>query len=103
MLSFDDCCAFCGLDEQTVLAIAEHEHLPALSAAGFAQDLLCRPDGVRIIGAMIADDVGCAIIRGDRCHAERLRALLRDFCAANPAALTSVRARACLATLAQRS
>ena len=100
MLSFDDCCDFCGLSPLTVLAIAEHEHIPALSAAGLAQDLLRQPNGIRVIGAMIADDVNWAVDRGDHRHAEELRAVLREFCAANPAAVSSRRAAACLAAAA---
>ena len=28
MITLEDCIAFCGLTEEEVLAIAEHEHLP---------------------------------------------------------------------------
>ncbi len=97
MISLDDCCAFCGISESAVLAIAEHEHIPALSAAGLAQHLLCQPDGCRVIGGMIADDYCSAVEHGDRRHADEMRALLREFVASNPGALASRRARACLA------
>lgn len=96
MISLDDCIAFSGLSEPTVLAIAEHEHIPPASAAGLALHLLLQPDGCGAIAAMIADDVDCALGRGDRRHADALRAALREFAAGNPGALTSPRAKACL-------
>ena len=32
MLSLEDCIALCGLTEDEVLAIAEHEHIPEIAA-----------------------------------------------------------------------
>jgi hypothetical protein len=45
MISLEDCIAFCGLTEEEVLAIAEHEHLPEIDAAAFAQCLLSQEHG----------------------------------------------------------
>ena len=36
MITLEDCIAFCGLTEQEVLAIAEHEHIPEVAAAALA-------------------------------------------------------------------
>ena len=33
MISLEDCIALCGLTEQEVMAIAEHEHVPEIAAA----------------------------------------------------------------------
>jgi hypothetical protein len=33
MISLHDCIALCGLNEQEVMAIAEHEHAPEIVAA----------------------------------------------------------------------
>ena len=33
MITLEDCIAMCGLTEQEVLAIAEHEHIPEIAAA----------------------------------------------------------------------
>ena len=32
MITLEDCLAFCGLTEEEVLAIAEHEHMPEIAA-----------------------------------------------------------------------
>ena len=37
MITLEDCLAFCGLTEEEVLAIAEHEHMPEIAAAAFAE------------------------------------------------------------------
>jgi hypothetical protein len=36
MITLEDCIAFCGLTEQEVLAIAEHEHIPEMAASALA-------------------------------------------------------------------
>ncbi len=33
MISFEDCIALCGLTEEEVAAVAEHEYLPEIAAA----------------------------------------------------------------------
>ena len=72
MISLEDCIALCGLTAQEVRALAEHEHIADIHAAALAQCLLGQPEGCRKIGAMIADDVNWAILRGDRGHADEL-------------------------------
>ena len=39
-ITLEDCIALCGLEESEVAAIAEHEHIPEISAAALAQCLL---------------------------------------------------------------
>ena len=34
MITLEDCIAFCGLTEEEVMALAEHEHVPEIVAAG---------------------------------------------------------------------
>ena len=97
MISLEDCLALCGLSEAEVMALAEHEHVPEIVAASLGCHLLCQPDGGRQIGAMIADDVTMAMARGDRPHADELRATLQGFVASHPEAWASMRAKACLA------
>ena len=96
MISLEDCIAMCGLTKDEVLALAEHEHIPEISAAALAHHLLAQSEGYRRIGAMIADDVTFASARGDQQHAEELRATLHQFVTTNPEALASLRAQACL-------
>ena len=40
MITLEDCIGLCGLTEEEVLAIAEHEHLPEIAATALAQYLL---------------------------------------------------------------
>src|SRR5262245_8971793 len=69
MLRLEDCLARCGLSEEEVLAIAEHEHLPEITAAELGNYLVHTADGERCIKAMIRDDIDAAIARSDRTHA----------------------------------
>jgi hypothetical protein len=39
MITLEDCIGLCGLTEEEVLAIAEHEHLPEIAATALAQYL----------------------------------------------------------------
>jgi hypothetical protein len=96
MISLEDCIGLCGLTKEEVRALAEHEHMPEIHATALAQYLLGQPDGCRKIGAMIADDVNWALLRGDRRHADELLTTLEGFVSTHPEALASVRAQVCL-------
>ena len=96
MIALEDCIGLCGLTKDEVLAIAEHEHIPEISATALAQHMLSQAGGCRAIAAMIADDVSWAVLRKDPRHAEELKATLRDFMAEHPEASASLRARACV-------
>jgi hypothetical protein len=80
-ISVEDCIALCGLDEDEVAAMAEHEHVPEIVAAALAQYLLHEPGGPARIRDMIVDDIRAAARRGDRAHAAELLAALRHFLA----------------------
>jgi hypothetical protein len=45
MISLEDCFGLCGLDENEVTAISEHEHIPDIAAAALASYLLKQPHG----------------------------------------------------------
>jgi hypothetical protein len=96
MISLEDCIALCGLTREEVLALAEHERMDEVQAAALAQCLLGQPEGCRKIGAMIADDVSRAVLRGDRHHAAELLLTLEHFVTEHPEAMASKRAQACL-------
>jgi hypothetical protein len=49
MISLEDCVALCGLTEEQVLAIAEHEHLPEIAATALAQYLSKQEHGIEKI------------------------------------------------------
>jgi hypothetical protein len=84
MISLEDCLAFCGLSEAEVQAIAEHEHIPEIAAAGLAQYLMCREGGTVRIRDMILDDIVAARARHDDAHARELVMVLRHFLAEHP-------------------
>ena len=84
MLSLEDCVALCGLTEDEVLAIAEHEHIPEIAATELANYLVCTPDGEQWIKSMIQDDIAAAERRGDRQHQLALMLVLRNFVLQHP-------------------
>jgi hypothetical protein len=57
MITLDDCIALCGLTEDGVLAIAEHERLPAVAAAALGSFLVQQPHGTELLRNIIVDDV----------------------------------------------
>jgi len=79
MIALADCLAMCGLSEDQVLAIAEHEHIPEIAAAALAQYLLHQEHGPEKIRDMIRDDIRDALARNDRAHARDLFMALRYF------------------------
>lgn len=91
MITFEDCVAFCGLTEEEVLAIAEHEHLPQIAAAAFAQYLLRQPRGSEEIRNIIIEDVRKAQGRGDREHVRTLLHVPHHFLKSHPEAVRPAR------------
>jgi hypothetical protein len=79
----------CGLEEDEVLAIAEHEHIPEIAAAALAQYLLCQDHGAEKIRDMLRDDIRAALVRGDRRHARELFMALRHFLSTHPEAVAA--------------
>ena len=86
MISLEDCIALCGLNEEEVLAIAEHEHLPEIVAAAMAQYLLTTSHGPERIRDMIVDDVRAAQARGDEQHVQTLLHVLHHYLRSHPEA-----------------
>ena len=85
MISLEDCIALCGLTDDEVAAIAEHEHLPDLAAAVLGQYLLHQQHGPDQIRRMIVDDIRRALQSGDKAHAAALFGALRHFMSSYPA------------------
>jgi hypothetical protein len=84
MLSLEDCIALCGLTEDEVLAIAEHEHIPEIAAAELGNYLVRTPDGELCIKAMIRDDIAAAAARGDSLRELTLKMVVRNFIVEHP-------------------
>jgi hypothetical protein len=84
MISLQDCVDLCGLDEDEVAAISEHEHIPEIAAAAFASYLLKQPHGDETIRTMIIDDIHKALDEGRVRHAAELFMALRHFLEQHP-------------------
>jgi hypothetical protein len=69
IISLEDCIAICGLEAIEVQAIAEHEHIPEISAVALADYLLHHVGGVERIREMILDDIRTAVEAGQDDHA----------------------------------
>jgi hypothetical protein len=89
MITMEDCIALCGLTEQEVLAIVEHEHIPEIVASALASDLLSQEDGAEKIRDIIVDDIREAQFRGNRKHILTLLHVLHHFLRRYPEATLS--------------
>ena len=76
--------ALCGLTEEEVLAIAEHEQLPEIAATALAQYLLKQEQGMEKIRDMIVDDIRQAQQRQDKEHILTLLHVLHHFLKSHP-------------------
>ncbi|MBL8436041.1 MAG: hypothetical protein JNL99_14025 [Zoogloea sp.] len=81
MLTLEDCIGLSELDEEEILAIAEHEHIPEMAAVEMGNYLCHTPEGERRIRRMIVDDIRAARARGDTRHAAVLKTALKHYVA----------------------
>lgn len=79
MLDINDCIALCGLTEEEVAAIAEHEHVPDVVAAELGNYLIQTEDGVPKIRRMIIEDIDDARRHGNLAHVAVLKLTLKHF------------------------
>ena len=86
MITLEDCVALCGLTDEEVLAIAEHEHLPQIAATALAQYLMSGEHGAQVVRDMIVDDIRNAQLRNDRARVLTLLHVLHHFLKAHPQA-----------------
>jgi hypothetical protein len=93
VITLEDCIALCGLSEEEVLAIAEHEHIPEIAAAALGDYLLHQAHGAERIRDMLRDDIRVALGRDDRTHARALFMALRRFLSTHPEATEGMGAR----------
>lgn len=79
MLTLKDCLDYCGLTEDEIRVIAEHEQLPDIVAVELGHTLLHTTRGMRIIQRYIQDNISDAESRGQVRKAERLYDVLGQF------------------------
>jgi hypothetical protein len=84
MLSIRDCVDMCGLTEEEVLAIAEHEHIPEVAAAELANYLIRTPEGELYVKAMIREDIAACLACGNTNRALALKLVLRNYVLQHP-------------------
>jgi hypothetical protein len=96
-LTFDDCLELCDLTEAEVLAIAEHEHIPAIAALELGNYLVHSDAGEQRVKAMIRDDIAAARASGDRLRALALKSIIRDYILRHPCCEARHRAILCAA------
>ena len=84
MLTFEDCIALCGLSEDEIAAIAEHEHIPEITALELGDYLVQTDDGELLIKKMIIDDIEHSRANGNIEHAELLELVLKRFVLTHP-------------------
>lgn len=90
MISLEDCIGMCGLTEEEVLAIAEHEHVPEIIAAGLASYLTNADSGLDMVRDMIIEDVRVAERRADKARLLELLHVLHHFLRSHPEARPAV-------------
>ena len=84
MITLQDCIDLCGLNDDEVAAISEHEHIPEIAAAALASYLLHQPHGGEAIRTMIMDDIRKALDAGRVKHAAELFMALQHFLNTHP-------------------
>lgn len=94
-LTFEDCVGLCDLTETEVLAIAEHERIPAMAAVQLGDYLVQTAEGESRIKAMIRDDIATAAGAGDRLRALALKSVIRDYILRHPCCEARHRAALC--------
>lgn len=87
MINLDDIEDMTCLTRAEIAAIAEHEHMPEVSAAALGDYLMHLHKGPQQVQRMICEDIRAALHRDDLGHARSLFATLRSFLAEHPEAL----------------
>ena len=81
MLPLQDCIELSDLNEEEILAIAEHEHIPEMLAVEMGNYLTHTASGEKRIKRMIVDDIKHAKETGNVEHAAVLKSVLQHYVA----------------------
>ncbi len=85
MLTIQDCLELCGLTEEEIEAISEHEHIPDIVALELGEALLKSEDGVAEIRRFILEEIALAKAHGHGAKAARFEEAYRHFESTHPA------------------
>lgn len=87
MITKDDIKDMTCLTRDEIDAIAEHEHMPSVSAALKGEYLMHIEHGPQKVQQMICEDIRDALHRDDVPHARQLYAVLHHFIEEHPEAV----------------
>ena len=79
MISLDDIEDMTCLTRDEIDALAEHEHVPDLTAALMGEYLMHQPKGPQAVQQMICEDIRAALHADDVPHAKTLFTTLRRY------------------------
>ena len=78
-ITLEDALGMCGLTEDEVLAIAEHEHIEEMAAVAMGNDLLQSNEGTVKIMQFLIEDIQNAQAHDKKAHAAALKIVLKHF------------------------
>jgi len=84
MLSIADCQGMCGLTEDELQVLADHEHLPLIVASELAAELLRTPRGTWQIRNCLLEELEKSVARKELDKANRLERVISGFISAHP-------------------
>jgi len=84
MITIEECVQMSGLTQDEIDAICEHEHIPEVAAAAFADYMMHKEKGPDVLREMVRDDIRDSLARGDKQHAASLMVTLRKMLALHP-------------------
>jgi hypothetical protein len=79
MLTLRECLDFCGLSEEEVQVIAEHEGVPEIAAAAIGSAFLESDQGIDQIKRLLTTEIRTANRNGLSTKAKRLENFLDEF------------------------
>lgn len=89
MLSICDCVGMCGLSEDELQVLAEHEHLPMIVAAELAAELLKTPKGIWLVRNCMLEALENSVARHDWERERHLRSVIVAFSSSHPEPLAA--------------
>ena len=84
MLSIGDCVGLCGLNEDELRVVADHEHVPMIVAAELAAELLKTPKGIWQVRCFMLEALETSVACHDFERETHLRSVLGGFSSAHP-------------------
>ncbi|MFZ7093906.1 hypothetical protein [Primorskyibacter sp. 2E233] len=84
MITMEDVEGMTSLSHEEIAAVAEHENLPDLDAACYADYLMHQHHGAAHVQQLICEDIRAALHRDDVPRAKELYAVLHHFLSEHP-------------------